>query len=1705
MSTEIRVATFNASLNRSSAGELIADLSDGSDTQAQAVAEIIQSTDADVILINEFDWDANGEAAALFQQNYLSVGQNGQDPIEYPYVYVASSNTGVPSGFDLDNSGGVGDFAPGDAFGFGFFEGQFSFVVFSKYPIDEDGIRTFQEFRWADMPGNLLTEDPTAGEDNLANYYSPEEMEALRLSSKNHVDLPVIVDGETVHILAAHPTPPVFDGSEDRNGKRNHDEIRFWSDYVNGAEYIYDDNGVYGGLEDDARFVIVGDYNADPFDGDSYEGAANLLLDNPAILGSATDATITPSSDGGPDAAERQGGFNETHSGDPAFDTADFGFNGADPANDNPPGNLRVDYALPSTAGFAYLDGGVFWQAEGVTPWPLAEWPTSDHRLVYVDLRLTDDDRATLDEDDLEFLGMTEIASLTEFEGTILGGLSGISYNPATGTYFAVSDDRGAGADGTPRFYELDIDLSDGALDDGDVTILGVTAMTIDGETLDVLNPDPEGIAFGQGGLMYISSERNLDGRVPQIFVVTQDGEVIGALPVDEKFAGTTELQGVRNNNGFESLTITPDHSTLWTATESALIQDGDRSTVEYGSAARIIQYDLETGEAVAEYVYEVDPIAVAPDPAGAFADSGLVELLAIDNDGTLLALERSFSVGAEDRGYTGKLYLVETQGATNVIGEHSIPVEVEYEDGVATGIDINVDETVTKTLLADLSDYGIVVDNIEGMTLGPVLEDGRQSLVIVSDDNFSAFGPQANQFITLALDLETIPKVEAVAETPDELRYPGPEPIVIAHRGASAYAPEHTLEAYALAIELGADFIEPDLVSTADGVLIARHEPWLATVATDADGNILYDDAGEMIITFASTDVADRREFLGKLTTKNIGFSSDGLFGSVTGWFAEDFTLAEIKRLRAVEDQPDVRPDSAAQDGLYQIPTLAEIIELVKQVEDETGREIGIYPETKEPSYFDSIGLSLEETLIETLVANDFTDPDRIFIQSFEVQNLLDLQENVMPAYGVDLPLVQLLFNAPGFATYDLLEELLTGGDFSEYASLGFDATTVSGDLYTAQGLQLISSVYAEGIGPSISLVVNSDGTFTDLVDNAHAANLLVHAYTHRDEAVVTLPDGTELQGEDLYQFWLSSGVDGLFTDNPDTGRAATDELGFDVEGADSDDPAIWLDGDNAENSLIITAMKNGGLRVYDLEGSEVQSLTPEGIRYNNVDVLYDVNGHDLAVASDRENDTLAFFKIEDGMLVDVTAPGRLLPSTIFGVDDGEATAYGLATYTSVVDGRHYVFVTQADGAQIAQLEVTMLRGGFTFETVRILDLPVPEGADPADYQSEGLAIDAETGIGYVTVEEELGLLSFSAEPDGGDGFTTIADIDSGHFTPDLEGVSIHYGENGAGLLIVSSQGDSTFSVFDRKSGDYLGNFFVDDVEESDGLDIFSGMLPGYEDGLLVVQDGSNEPEAVFGDPEDGEIQNFNTNFKLADLGDILDLFDAEANADFDPRDITPETLADETGVSERTAESVVLTTSSTVPGTVTVTVHEIEAAPHWGFRGRKFREDSDDDKPTTIEIEVEIDEPGQPVEVVVDGLKGGTAYRFEITDAAGDVSEGLFSTAFEATEARDIFLATEAADLFIFEPGDSTRRKMDIIKGFEAGDVIDLTAYGYSDASIGGIFDSNGDTVSVVAFQNWTLLVGGRTLDTMRLLVDGDAEEVLEGIMLFESDLIA
>ena len=354
----IRVATYNASLNRATGGELLADLSTGDDPQIRAVAEVIQRNHPDVMLVNEFDYYPDNRAADLFRDNYLSVEQRGHSAVDYPYAYTAPVNTGVPTGVDLDRDGRTD--GPGDAFGFGNFPGQYGMLVLSKYPIDTGAVRTFQNFLWKDMPGNLIPRD----------FYG-DNADIVRLSSKSHWDVPITVGDRTVHLLVSHPTPPSFDGPENRNGLRNHDEVRLSADYIAGgdaARYIYDDVGVRGGLASGSSFVVLGDQNSDPNDGGSVQGTTAQLLDLTQLV------DPRPTSDGGAEQA------SASHITPGELTTADF--------SEPDPGNLRVDYVLPSR-DLTVTGSQVFWPATGQDGADLMPpTTTSDHRLVWVDLEV---------------------------------------------------------------------------------------------------------------------------------------------------------------------------------------------------------------------------------------------------------------------------------------------------------------------------------------------------------------------------------------------------------------------------------------------------------------------------------------------------------------------------------------------------------------------------------------------------------------------------------------------------------------------------------------------------------------------------------------------------------------------------------------------------------------------------------------------------------------------------------------------------------------------------------------------------------------------------------------------------------------------------------------------------------------------------------------------------------------------------------------------------------------------------------------------------------------------------------------------------------------------------------------------------------------------------------------------------------------------
>ncbi|MCA8977489.1 MAG: endonuclease/exonuclease/phosphatase family protein [Planctomycetes bacterium] len=364
----VRVATFDVAMRRDAPGLLLEELRSGRSVQARAVAEIVQRNAVDVLLICGFDRDGDGSAVAVFADDYLAVGQGGQHGIEFPYRYCGAVNAGEPSGIDLDGDGSVD--GPGDSWGPGAFAGQGGMAVLSRHPILADRVRTFRELHWDAMPGALRPDD----------CRDDETWRQLRLSSRSHWDVPIglgpVSDGRVLHLLCSQPTSPMLEGEVDRNGRRNHDEVRFWCDYLTPerATWITDDDGGRGGLDPAASFVLAGDLGCDPVDGAARRDALLELLGHERVRDPA------PRSPGAELAANQQWGSNSDQRGAVVHDTADL-----DDTPGTGPGNLRVDYVLPSR-DLGEHGALVFWPLPHEAGADLVS--ASDHRLVWVDVGL---------------------------------------------------------------------------------------------------------------------------------------------------------------------------------------------------------------------------------------------------------------------------------------------------------------------------------------------------------------------------------------------------------------------------------------------------------------------------------------------------------------------------------------------------------------------------------------------------------------------------------------------------------------------------------------------------------------------------------------------------------------------------------------------------------------------------------------------------------------------------------------------------------------------------------------------------------------------------------------------------------------------------------------------------------------------------------------------------------------------------------------------------------------------------------------------------------------------------------------------------------------------------------------------------------------------------------------------------------------------
>ena len=667
------------------------------------------------------------------------------------------------------------------------------------------------------------------------------------------------------------------------------------------------------------------------------------------------------------------------------------------------------------------------------------------------------------------------------FAGQVVPGFSAMVANP-DGTFWAMPD-NGFGAKANSRDFLLRVYLvrpqwetADGG--SGEVQVIrhvdlrdparkaGFTI--VNDSTSDRLltggDFDIESLVRAPDGSFWIGEEFG-----PFLLHFSADGRLLekpvpfpGGKSPSNPFLGT-EPPNVPSSRGFEAMAATPDGSTLYPVVEGKLNDDTEarrRWVYEFDVASRSY-----TGR---RWAYQTDR---DPDVVGDAFWAGPGRMLVIerdDFDGPSSVIKRVYEIDlrrSDSEGYVEKTLVLDALRVAN-------PDGIDSGTGYGTG-----------------DPWSLPVQSFE-----TVVGLGRDRLLVANDNNYpgnSARNPGTPDDTEMSVI---------------ELRRPERStdaPVVIGHRGASGYRPEHTLASYETAINQCADYIEPDVVSTTDGVLVARHENEIS----------------------GTTDVASHPEFAARKATKTV----DGV--KVTGWFTEDFTLAELRTLRAKERLPQVRPANTAYDGRYEVPTLDEVMDLARHSRTCDGDPVGVYPETKHPTYFDSVGLSLEEPLVRELRRNGFDRPDAsVFVQSFELGNLrqLDRMTKAPLAFLVDC----------AGAPYDLV----AAGDPRTYA-----------DLVQAASLRELSG-FLDGIGACKGVLIPRDAdnhltSPTPVVADAHRAGLAVHAWTFRAENTFLPAEfrrGTDpgaigdLAGE--IRVFLDAGIDGLFSDQPDLARQAVD-----------------------------------------------------------------------------------------------------------------------------------------------------------------------------------------------------------------------------------------------------------------------------------------------------------------------------------------------------------------------------------------------------------------------------------------------------------------------------------------------------------------------------------------------------------------------------------
>ncbi len=665
------------------------------------------------------------------------------------------------------------------------------------------------------------------------------------------------------------------------------------------------------------------------------------------------------------------------------------------------------------------------------------------------------------------------------WDGQVIPGFSAMVDNH-DGTFWAQPDNgfgaKGNSADFLLRNYLVRPQWDTGTRGSGEIKVLDYIEYNDRNDVLDfdIVNEDTDERLLTGADFDIESLVRATDGTFwvgeefgPFLLHFDADGTLLEApyeFP-DGKSPGNPYLEPgetptVASSSGFEALAGSGRY--LYPVLEGKLLADGD------ARRRWIYQFDTRRGEYTGKrWAYQTDQEG---DVIGDAFSTGSDSMLVIERDnfeGDQSVTKRVYEIdlGSKDRdGYVRKELVVDALRIDN-------PRGIDAGEGYGLGDD-------TFALPVQSFETALFVD--------------EDTLLIGNDNNYPGNDARATG---------TPDDTEMALVDLTEKRAADDGVTVVGHRGASGYRPEHTLASYETAINQCADYIEPDVVSTKDGVLVARHENEIS----------------------GTTDVANHPEFADRRVTKTI----DDI--EITGWFTEDFTLAELRTLRAKERLPQVRPQNTPFDGLYLIPTLDEVLDLARNSRTCDGAPVGVYPETKHPTYFDSVGLSLEEPLVRELRHNGFDRADApVIVQSFEVGNLQDLDELT------DVRLGQLISSSG--APYDFVAD----GDPRTYA-----------DMVTRSGLREVAT-YADGIGAEKNVLIprNADGTLaapTAVIRDAHRVGLEVHTWTFRRENQFmptefrssTDPNGIgDLVGE--IRVFMAAGLDGFFTDNPDLGVAA-------------------------------------------------------------------------------------------------------------------------------------------------------------------------------------------------------------------------------------------------------------------------------------------------------------------------------------------------------------------------------------------------------------------------------------------------------------------------------------------------------------------------------------------------------------------------------------